>query len=224
MHARLAYELRALVVRLGSALTIAGRLYQPDDIFYLQLDELASCPLDGRDFLRESARAHRDEIDQASQPPKDASISGDCYGHSVAANLFRRLFQPAKRDRTPSALRGYPASPGRSIGRVRRLFWQRDVETVRRGEVLVTPDSASGWSYALPAATAVVSESGHLYGHLASLARDYGTPAVIGLGETREVLRDGRLIEVDGSAGQVRLITDSLKEELSRRSCDDTRS
>lgn len=214
MHAGLAHELRGLIVRLGSAFTTAGQLDQPDDIFYLHLDELASCPPDDRDFLRKRARVHRDEIDQAVQPPQDASISGDCYGDSVAANLFRRLFQSAKRDRTPSALRGYPASPGRGIGRVRRLFWQRDVETVRGGEVLVTTDSASGWSYALPAATAVVSESGHLYGHLASLARDYYTPAVIGVGETSEVLRDGRLIEVDGSAGQVRLITDSLKEEL----------
>lgn len=211
MHACLPHELRALTVRLGAALTTAGQLDRPDDIFYLHVDELASGPPADRQFFLECARAHRSEIDHAAPPPREEPVSGDCWGDSVAACLFRWLFQPADGARIPGTLRGHPSSPGSGVGPVRRLFWQRDVGTVRPHDVLVLPESSNGWSYALPAATAVVSESGHPYGHLASLARDYATPAVIGVGDTREVLWDGRLIEVDGSAGEVRLLTDQTR-------------
>lgn len=208
MHACLPHELRALTVRLGAALTTADQVDRPDDIFFLHLDELASCPPADRQFLRECARAHRSEIEQAAPQSSEAPVAGDCWGDSVAAYLFRQLFQPVDGARTPGTLRGHPSSPGSGVGTVRRLLWQRDVGTVRTHDVLVLPESANGWSYALPAAIAVVSESGHPYGHLASLARDYATPAVVGVGDTREVLWDGRLIEVDGSAGEVRLLTD----------------
>ncbi|MPZ66259.1 MAG: hypothetical protein GEU83_12335 [Pseudonocardiaceae bacterium] len=211
MHARLPHELRALTVRLGAALTTADQVDRPDDIFYLHVDELAYWPPADREFLRECARAHRDEIDRAAPPPREEAVSGDCWGGSVAVSLFRQLFQPVDGAGTPGTLRGHPSSPGCGVGPVRRLFWQCDVGTVRPHDVLVLPESSNGWSYALPAAAAVVSESGHPYGHLASLARDYATPAVIGVGDTRELLWDGRLIEVDGSAGEVRLFTDQTR-------------
>lgn len=215
MHARLPHELRALTLRLGATLAAAGQLDQPDDIFYLYVDELTSCPPANQTFLRERVRMHRDDTAQAGPLPRDRSAHGDCYGDSLAAGLFRRLFQPADRVRTPATVSGHPGSPGYAIGPVQRLFWQRDIGKVHAHDVLVVPESANGWSYALPAASAVISEAGHPYGHLASLARDYGTPAVIGVGDTHDILWDGRFVEVDGSAGEVRLFTDQVQREPS---------
>ncbi len=201
MHARLPHELRALTLRLGAALTDTDQIDEPDDIFYLHTNDLATADATGG--LRKHVSRHRGAIERLHDG--DECSSGDCYGDSPAATLFRRLFQPASRARTPTLLSGHPGSPGLAAGPVRRLFWQTDIANVRPGDVLVTPQSAAGWSIALPAAAAVVSESGHPYGHLAALARDYAKPAVIGVGDSSDLLDDGRWVEVDGTTGEVRL-------------------
>jgi pyruvate,water dikinase len=43
--------------------------------------------------------------------------------------------------------------------------------------------------------------------HSAIVAREYGIPAVVGAGSATTLIRDGQLIEVDGSAGIVRIMT-----------------
>ncbi|MGH3981507.1 MAG: PEP-utilizing enzyme [Pseudonocardiaceae bacterium] len=45
---------------------------------------------------------------------------------------------------------------------------------------------------------------GHL-AHAAIIAREYGIPAVLATGNATELLRDGQLVTVDGSAGTVSL-------------------
>jgi pyruvate,water dikinase len=41
--------------------------------------------------------------------------------------------------------------------------------------------------------------------HSAVVAREYGIPAVVGAGIATTTIRDGQLIEVDGTRGMVRL-------------------
>jgi pyruvate,water dikinase len=52
-------------------------------------------------------------------------------------------------------------------------------------------------------AAAVVVDAGGIGSHAAIVAREYGIPAVMGTGTGTRVLRDGRQVLVDGSAGLV---------------------
>jgi pyruvate,water dikinase len=54
---------------------------------------------------------------------------------------------------------------------------------------------------------AVVTDTGGVLCHSAIVAREYGIPAVVGTGSATAIIRDGQLIEVDGSAGVVRIVT-----------------
>jgi len=40
--------------------------------------------------------------------------------------------------------------------------------------------------------------------HGALIAREYGKPCVVGIAHVTDLLRDGQIVEVDGSAGIVR--------------------
>jgi phosphoenolpyruvate synthase/pyruvate phosphate dikinase len=53
-------------------------------------------------------------------------------------------------------------------------------------------------------ASAIVADVGGALSHAALVAREFGIPAVCGTGTATELLRDGEIVEVDGSAGTVR--------------------
>ncbi len=55
-------------------------------------------------------------------------------------------------------------------------------------------------------ASAIVADVGGALSHAALVAREFGIPAVCGTGTALELLIDGEIVEVDGSAGTVRRI------------------
>jgi phosphohistidine swiveling domain-containing protein len=60
---------------------------------------------------------------------------------------------------------------------------------------------------AFATAVAVVSDTGGILSHCAVVAREYGIPAVVGTGNATSRITDGQMIEVDGDAGIVRLLS-----------------
>jgi pyruvate,water dikinase len=51
-----------------------------------------------------------------------------------------------------------------------------------------------------------VTDTGGILSHAAVVALEYGVPAVLGTEVATSVLRDGRMVEVDGDHGIVRLL------------------
>jgi pyruvate,water dikinase len=51
----------------------------------------------------------------------------------------------------------------------------------------------------------VVTDGGSLVAHASLVAREYGIPAVVALGDVTRRVRDGQRITVDGSAGLLEL-------------------
>jgi rifampicin phosphotransferase len=56
-----------------------------------------------------------------------------------------------------------------------------------------------------PAIGALVTDSGGILSHSAIIAREYGIPAVVATGSATDLLQDGQIVTVDGTAGVVRL-------------------
>ena len=55
----------------------------------------------------------------------------------------------------------------------------------------------------------MVLEVGGPLQHGAVIAREYGLPCVSGLDGITDLIEDGQMIEVDGSAGVVRILDDA---------------
>jgi rifampicin phosphotransferase len=53
----------------------------------------------------------------------------------------------------------------------------------------------------------VWESGGGVLSHSAVVAREYGIPAVVGTGTATAVIKDGQVIEVDGTAGRVRMVS-----------------
>lgn len=113
---------------------------------------------------------------------------------------------PAHTGIPPRTLTGTPGSSGVVRGRVRVLRTFSDASQFQPGEVLVAPTTAQPWTPLFATAAALVTDAGGMLSHSAVVAREYGLPAVVGVGNATATLRDGMWIEVDGDRGTVRVL------------------
>lgn len=111
-------------------------------------------------------------------------------------------------DSDGSELRGVAASAGKATGRARVIVDPEQLHEVQDGEILVCRITAPSWAPVFSRLSAAVSDVGGIMAHTAIVCREYGLPAVVGTGFATTALRTGQLIEVDGSAGTVRVLED----------------
>ncbi|MET9633252.1 phosphoenolpyruvate synthase [Lentzea sp. NPDC006480] len=99
---------------------------------------------------------------------------------------------------------GLAASPGIASGRVRVLSSPDEGNRLRDGEVLVAEMTNPDWVPTMRRASAVVTDGGGITCHAAIVARELRVPCVVGTGSATSMLKEGQLVTVDGSAGEVR--------------------
>ena len=102
-------------------------------------------------------------------------------------------------------LEGMPASAGRVTGVARVLLDLADADRLAPGEILVTGATTPAWTSVFGRAAAVVTDGGSLVAHASLVAREYGIPAVVALGDATSRVRDGQRITVDGNTGFLKL-------------------
>ena len=76
----------------------------------------------------------------------------------------------------------------------------RDIEV---GDVLVAPFTDAPWTPLFVIAGAVVVETGGVLSHAATVAREFGIPAVVMVKDATRIIRDGDDVTVDAAAGTV---------------------
>jgi len=191
---RLYRPLRRLYADLGRRLVELEVIEQPDDIYFLELEDIFGAlerPGFTRRYLVQARRATFARAASARPPDRfldQAPIAGD----SVAAP------RPGA-----NILHGTGASPGVASGRVRVIESPDDVAAFVSGEVLVTPTPNPAWTPIYALAAALVTATGGTLSHGLVSAREYQLPAVIGIADVTRRLENGQKVTVDGDRGTV---------------------
>jgi len=100
-------------------------------------------------------------------------------------------------------LTGAAASRGCGSGVVRRCAESDDLAAFPAGAVLVTRHSSPQFVKIMERAAAIVTDIGATTGHMASLAREFGVPAVLDTRDATVVLAEGSVVTVDADSGGV---------------------
>jgi len=105
-------------------------------------------------------------------------------------------------------LSGIPGSPGVAEGVVSIVRGSDEFARFPKGAVLVARTTGPAWTPLFYSAVAVVTESGGPLSHGAVTAREMQIPAVMAVRNCMEELKNGQRVRVDGSTGQVTVLSD----------------
>lgn len=194
--------LRAMLRELGQRFVAAGIIEQPDDIFWLEKEEIDAMVTasDGYLVQRVEERKATWHRFKAATPPPMLPLKKRYMGMNVDVFLAQ-----ATDENAGGALKGVAASPGIVTAPARVLHGPQDFDQMRPGEVLVAGTTTPAWTPLFAMASAVVTNIGGPLSHGSIVAREYGIPAVMGTGVATRRIQSGQVITVDGDNGVVTL-------------------
>lgn len=101
-------------------------------------------------------------------------------------------------------LKGVSGSFGKAVGKACIIHSPNEFYKMQKGDILVCHLTDPEWTPLFKLASAVVADTGAALSHAAIVAREYGIPAVLGLGFATTKYKDGDMLQVDGDEGTVR--------------------
>lgn len=195
-------KVRALALRDGAALHAADRVDDAQDIFFLTFAEIAAGLSDKSSDLRSLVGKRKPEFEHATANVRAFPVLIDSRGRIPAPPAKARA---DGEEVDPNVLHGAGISRGVARGRVKVLKDPRE-KTIEKGDILVTYNTDPGWTPLFIRAEGIILEIGGVLQHGGVVAREYGKPCVASISGVTEKLRDGQMVEVDGTDGTVTIL------------------
>jgi len=100
-------------------------------------------------------------------------------------------------------LSGTPASPGIATGPVQIIKSSKEIDKIQKDEILVTTMTTPDFAPAMKKAVAIITDKGGQTSHAAIISRELGIPCVVGTEKATTLLKNGQIVTVNGSKGEV---------------------
>lgn len=201
--------LRPMAFELGQRLVDVGTFVEKEDIFFMGTDEIekaieARKAGKGLEELGQLAAERRElrEARKRHHPPGTLP--------EEASNIPSVKFKETqiKNDDSSDTLNGFAVSSGTITGPASVILSQADFDKMEPGSILVAPNTTPAWTQLFSHATGLVTDMGSILAHGSIVAREYGIPAVLGVGNGTIRIKHGQQITIDGDAGTVVLLDD----------------
>lgn len=210
---------------LSKILHEAGFWAHPDDMFYLNRQEVRDALFDycnawavgvdaiGPDYWpAEIASRKKIMAALATQAPQPAlneppSVITEPFTIMLWGITTESVGRWLNGSADKSKLNGMAASPGIVEGPARVIRSADDLGQIKQGDILVTPVTAPSWAPVFGKIKATVTDIGGMMSHAAIVCREYGLPAVTGTGNATSLIKTGQMLRVDGSTGEVTILS-----------------
>ncbi|MGI5185659.1 PEP/pyruvate-binding domain-containing protein [Dactylosporangium sp. CA-152071] len=203
---------RDILWRLGADLHATGHLDDPLDIRDLTVAEVLGA-YDGTlpcAALRDLAAARRRaRLLAEARPGRPGLLRTPATGPlaDVLPGAVEVTAAPAAGD--TGVLTGLGSAPGVVRAPARLVLDPSVPPETCRDAILVARETDPGWLFLMMAAKGLVVERGTLLSHTAITGRLLGVPTVVAVPGATGRIPDGALIELDGTAGTVRIIAEA---------------
>ncbi|MGB9736543.1 MAG: PEP/pyruvate-binding domain-containing protein, partial [bacterium] len=98
---------------------------------------------------------------------------------------------------------GRVVCPGAGIGKAFVLKDEKDIMRIPAGSILVAPHPSPVLVKAMDKVNAIVTDTGGIAGHMASIAREFNIPTIADTGNATSVIKHGETITVDATSACV---------------------
>lgn len=167
----------------------------PQDVYYLSFEEFRDA-VNGKNIdkqvIEDRKAAYR--YYEKLKVPRLMTSEGE------------EIFGSYQMDKLPSgAIPGIGVSSGIIEGRARVVLKMGDAH-IEPGDILVTAFTDPSWTPLFISLSGLVTEVGGRMTHGAVIAREYGLPAVVGVMNATDAIKDGQKIRINGSEGYVEVL------------------
>lgn len=168
---------------------------EKEEIYYLTLEELHEVLRTNKlDYQIISKRKDEYKLYEKLTPPRVIKSDGE-----IIVGEYKRENLPAE------AIVGLPVSSGAIEGRARVILNMEDAD-LEDGDILVTSFTDPSWTPLFVSIKGLVTEVGGLMTHGAVIAREYGLPAIVGVENATNLIKDGQRIRVNGTEGYIEIL------------------
>ncbi len=187
--------IKQALLKEAARLVQKGVFRNKEDIYYLSFEELREVVRTNQlNYNIITKRKDEYEAYEKLTPPRIMTSEGEVLsGEYDTGNIPK------------GALAGIPASSGTIEGRARVVFRMEDA-ALEEGDILVTPFTDPSWTPVFVSVNGLVTEVGGMMTHGSVVAREYGLPAVVGVGNATKLIKDGQRIRVNGTEGYVEIL------------------
>ena len=187
---------RRLFRHMGTLLSDQGIIEHPDDIFYLQVEEIMHPDAENNNDLSKVIKERKEEYKlykTITSPSHFSTIGGRPPITKDSVTVQQKTVYAR------------PASPGKIKGRI-KVFKEFYMPSEVDFDILVTSHTDPGWTSLIALSKGLIIEHGGVLSHASIVARELGIPAVIGATNLVSTLTDYQIVEVDGSTGIIKLL------------------
>ncbi len=200
---------------IGKRFAGKGTIDQPDDVFFLNPDEIDRVMLvperhDMR-FISRRRRSAWEEWQKKPNPPlitdrgslEEAVVQDLLPSKDAIAIKIVVGDMPVVKPELKADIFGLCGSAGQVEGKARVVVYYEDLKQVQPGEILVCPGTNPAWTWVFGIAKAIVTDRGGTLSHAAIIGREYGIPVVVNTFEGTAKIKTGQRIKVNANEGAI---------------------
>ena len=150
------------------------------------------CIRDRRRALREACKLHHPP---GTLPPEASEIGGIAFKETQIKN-----------DEDDNLMKGFAVSSGKITAKASVIEGPSEFDKMEPGSILVSPLTTPAWTQLFAHAVGLVTDVGSILAHGSIVAREYGIPAVLGVGNGTKRIKHGQTITIDGDKGTVEIL------------------
>ncbi len=210
--------MRRSALGLGRRWVKEGAIDDPEDIFFLQPDEVRRAGINPDQFdmryIVERRKAEWEEWCKTPNPPamlKEGFDLDQAMAVLVQSNDPIALkvvvgSMPQVRPELKADLYGTCGSPGVAEGTARVIMSEDELNLVQEGDILVAASTSPSWTPIFSMIQGVIVDRGASLSHAAIVGREYGIPVVMNVFEGTAKIRSGQKVKVDANMGTVYIL------------------
>jgi pyruvate,water dikinase len=204
---------RRMFMEIARRCVQAGLLDDPDDINFLNFDEikrmLPALRLDLRERIRIRRKQWQEFTENAPKMMAERFIIGDPsviaqWGADPIVAVVAAI--PIVKPELKADLYGGGSAPGVIEGTARVVMSEPQLSEIKPEEILVTPSTNTYFTPFFGIVKGVVTDGGGAMSHAVIVSREYGIPCVAGTMEGTKKIKTGMKIRVDGDNGAVYIL------------------
>ncbi|WP_242157286.1 PEP/pyruvate-binding domain-containing protein [Aestuariivivens sediminis] len=199
-QAEMYYYFKTVVKKIGAQFKEENKIEHIDDMFFMSYKEIGECVSSSTMFSKDlrpliQERRARFSLESENKYPENFTTN---FGERPES-----IYEEVSFTGDFTEYNGLAVSGGRIKARIKVLESVLESPKLNKGDILVTKQTDPGWAMVFPLIGGLIVERGGALSHGAIVAREFGIPAVIGITNITEILKDHDEVILDGDLGKI---------------------